>query len=101
MLASVPDVDDLDCTGKMLVGDIPDPLGAITQHHLLFSAIPTPFEGFGIKAATKQLGRFNRPSVGGGSGVTNGSALWVGCGLGGDRPELDFPGARRLPLGSA
>jgi len=83
------------------VGDIPDPLGAIAQHHLLFGAIPTPFEGFGIKPAPKQLGRFNCPGVSGGSGIPNRSTLWVGCGLGEDRPEFDFPGASRLPRGSA
>jgi len=30
MLASVPDVDDLDRTRKVLIGDVPDPFGTIT-----------------------------------------------------------------------
>jgi hypothetical protein len=54
MLASVPDIDDLDRACKMLVGDIPDPLGAVAEHDFLFGPIPSPFEGFHIEPSAKR-----------------------------------------------
>src|SRR6266851_2143058 len=101
MLASVPDVDDLDRASKMLVGDIPDPLGAVAQHHFLFGPIPSPFEGFGIESAAEQFGSFDRPGIGGGSWVPNGATFWVGCGLSEDTTQFDFTGACGLSLSSA
>jgi hypothetical protein len=51
----VPDVNDLDGAGKVLVGDIPDPFGAIAQHHPLFGPFPAAFPSFGVQAASKLL----------------------------------------------
>src|SRR5438874_11287810 len=101
MLAGVPDIDNLDGTGKMLVGDIPDPLGAVAQHNLFLGPIPSSFEGFEIEASAKQFGSFDRPGIGGGGCIPNGAAFRVSCGLSTDTTQFDFTSACWLSLRSA
>src|SRR5580658_5354623 len=101
MLAGMPDIDDLDRTRKMLIGDIPDPLGAVAQHHFLFSPIPTSFEGFGVDPTAEQFGSFDRSGIGGRSGISNRATLRVGRSLGEDTTQFDFASACGLPWNSA
>src|SRR6476660_8634002 len=101
MLAGMPDIDNLDGARKMLIGDIPDPLGAVAQHHFLYGPIPTSFEDFGVKPTAKGFGAFDRPGIGCGSCISNRATLRVGCSLGKDTTQFDFTSACGLPRSSA
>lgn len=46
VLASVIQIDDLHRTGKVLVGQVPDPFGAVAYDDLLLRATPAPVPGF-------------------------------------------------------
>src|SRR5580704_150998 len=101
MLAGMPDIDDLDRASKMLIGDIPNPFGAVAQHHFLFCPIPASFEGFGVEPTAEQFGSFDRSGIGGGSCISNRTTIRVGCSLGEDTTQFDFASACGLPRGSA
>lgn len=67
---------------KMLVGDVPDPLGAIAEHNFLLSPAPAALPGFGVEAVAKEFGRFNGARIDGRGLIANGSGLlcrsWFG-----------------------
>jgi hypothetical protein len=46
-------VDDLNGSGEMLAGEVPDPDGSVPEDHLLLRPAP----GFGIEARTELLCR--------------------------------------------
>lgn len=48
MLAGVKEVDDLDGTGKVIAGNIPNPCRSIADHDFLFRARPAAIPGFQI-----------------------------------------------------
>src|ERR1019366_3800537 len=56
VLAGVIQIDDLDRARKMLVGEIPDPFGAVANDNLLFRTAPAPVPGFQINAFAKLFG---------------------------------------------
>src|SRR6185369_9374495 len=101
MFAGVPDIDDLNSASEMLIGDIPDPLGAVAQRHFLFGSIPTSLEGFGVEPTAEPFGSFDRPGIGGGSWISNRAPLRVGCSLCEDTTQFDFASACGLPRSSA
>jgi hypothetical protein len=68
VLAGVPDIDDLYGASKMLIGDVPDPLGTVAQYNFLLGPVPTPLPSFSLEARAKKFGGFDCPGVGGGSG---------------------------------
>ncbi len=92
MLAGVEEVDDLNGSGEMIVGEVPDPLCAIADDDFLFSAGPAAFPGFDIEPFAKLLGVLNGPSVGGRRWVANGEPLLIPAGLGEHTAEFDLPG---------
>jgi hypothetical protein len=53
MLAGVPNVHDLNGTHRVLVRNVPDPLGAVAEHHCYFGAASTALPCFGIDVATE------------------------------------------------
>jgi hypothetical protein len=63
VLASVVEIDDLNCFRKVFGDQIPDPLGAIADDHLLFRQTPTPFQRFPIDAFAKPYRRFDGPGT--------------------------------------
>ena len=69
------EIDDLDGSGKVGVGEVPDPDSAVADHNPQTGPLPTSAPGFGIDVQSKLLGGFDGPSVGGGVRITNGSAL--------------------------
>lgn len=57
------EIDDLDSAGKMLGGEIPDPLGAIADDYLLFGAAPAAFPGFDVQPLAELLGGFDSAGI--------------------------------------
>jgi len=49
MLAGVEEIDDLDRAWKVLIGEIPDPNGTISDHDFLLRAAPTTPPGFVVE----------------------------------------------------
>src|SRR5205814_361596 len=63
-------------------GDVPDPLGAGAQHHLLAGATPSALPSFGVETAAKQFRGFDSARIGRRNFVANGPAfssvvVWV------------------------
>jgi hypothetical protein len=46
VLARMIEIDDLNGTGKVLVGDVPDPFGSIAHHDFLLRPTPALLPGF-------------------------------------------------------
>jgi hypothetical protein len=53
MLAGVIEVHDLEGPGKLLVGQIPDPVGAVANEYFLLGAAPAAFDGLPVDARAK------------------------------------------------
>ena len=70
-------IDDLDGTGKVLFGEIPDPSGTVAHHDLLFRATPAAVPGFQLEALAKLLGCFNGAGIGSGGGIAEGEAFLI------------------------
>jgi len=56
MLTGMIEVDNLDRTGEVFIGDIPDPFGSIANDDFLLRAAPTTPGGFQIDAFSKFSG---------------------------------------------
>jgi hypothetical protein len=61
-------IDDLNGSGKVIFGDVPDPFCAIADDDLLFGTTPATLPGLDVEPFAKPLGGFNRTAVGGGVG---------------------------------
>jgi hypothetical protein len=101
MLASVEEVDNLDCAGKMLIGEIPDPDRAIGDDHFLFRPAPATPPSFGIDAQTKLFGGFDRGDVGCRAIIADRPALFIGSGLSENAAEFHFSRVCQLSLAFA
>ena len=75
VLARVIQIDDLNRARKMLVGEIPDPFGAVANDYLLFCTAPAPVPGFQIDSFAKLFGCLNRAGIGGRIGIADGINL--------------------------
>src|SRR5215469_10251571 len=96
MFACMVEIDDLDSAGKVLIGQVPDPVRAIAHHNPNGGTVPTPLVSLGIDAKTKLPGSFNGTDIGGGSFIAHRSALGIDPGLGEYRTQFAFPCASRL-----
>jgi len=65
VLPSVIDVHNLDGTREILIGNIPDPIGAIGDDDFLLRPTPATLPGFAVKARAKLLGRLDGGDTGG------------------------------------
>src|SRR5258708_25445064 len=90
MLARVIEIDDLDRAGKVLLGQIPDPLGPIAHDDLLLCAAPAALPSFHIKPFAKLIGGFDGARVGGRIPIAGGVAFPVPRNLGEHAPPLCF-----------
>jgi hypothetical protein len=50
MLACVEQIANLNCAGKVLLGQIPDPFGSVAYNDLLLGAAPPAFPGFHVES---------------------------------------------------
>src|SRR3989475_2440978 len=67
---------------RSFVGEIPDPRGAVAQHHWFPGAVPAPLIGLSEDAAAEFLGRLNGSGISRGSFVAQRSTLLIQLGLG-------------------
>src|SRR5258708_4519761 len=101
MLARMIEIDDLNRAREVPIGDIPDPLGSVTDHHFLLRPAPAAFPGFSVDAGAERLGGFNCADISGGGFVPRWPALRIGPGLSEGAAQFDLARARRLSLYSA
>src|SRR5215472_15669390 len=81
MLARVVEIDDLNGTRIVQLGNIPDPLGTVAHNYLQQRAAPSASGSFGIHSSAKFFCRFDRSRVRGGIRVADGIALLIPGGL--------------------
>jgi hypothetical protein len=91
-------IDDLNRTRKMLVGEIPDPFGAVANGYLFLRAAPAPVPGFQIDSFAKLFGCFHGAGIGGRIGIADGITFCVPLRLREDASQLDFSRMRRLAV---
>src|SRR5260221_462726 len=75
------EIDDLDGSGKVQGGHIPDPDGSVSEDHFEHGPLPTSAPSLGVDAEAERLGRLDRSHVGGGIGVADGPPFMVHHGL--------------------
>src|SRR2546430_9241777 len=80
---------------------IPNPFGAVTDHHLLECAAPAASPGFPIDSTTKLFRTLDGSGVGGGIGIADGIAFRIPRRLGEHASQLGFPSMGRLTFGLA
>src|SRR5260370_35022254 len=96
MLTCMIEIDDVSRAREVLIGDIPDPLGSVTDHHLLIRPAPAAFPGFGVDAGAARLAGFDCADISRGGLVPDRPPLLIGPGLREDASQFGLPGARRL-----
>ena len=90
VLAGMIQIDDLKGAGKMEIGKVPDPCGAVAHHHLLFGATPAAIPGFEVNALAKLAGRLHRAGIGGGVRIAEGIAFLIPSRLGKHAAQFDL-----------
>src|SRR5258708_20583983 len=96
MLTCMIEIDDLSRAREVLIGDIPDPLGSVTDHHLLIRPAPTAFPGFGIDAGAERLGGFDCADLIPGGLVSPRPRCLTGGAVGAQAPHFDPSRRHRL-----
>src|SRR4029077_14298079 len=97
-LASVIEIDDLGGFRKMQIRLIPDPLGAVSQHHFFLRSRPTSLPGFGIQPAAEFLTALDRSYIAGRGFVPYGIAFFIDGGLCEYAAQLGLARVRRLTV---
>ena len=87
-------VDDLNRTGEMFFGDVPDPFRTIADDNFLLCAAPTALPGFDIKSLAELLRTFDGSGVGCRIEIANRKAFFVPASLREHTAELGLPGMR-------
>jgi len=95
-LAGLIAIDDLNRTWQVLIGNIPDPVRAITHDNSDAGLVPASMVGLGIHAEPKLFRGLDPANIGGGTLVTDRSALIIDISLSKHAAQLAFPGASRL-----
>src|ERR1700686_3674699 len=98
MLPGMIQIHDLNGAGKVLVGEIPDPDGPISQDHFDGGPLPTSAPSLRIDAEAELFGGFDGSYVGGGVRVSDGPAFLVHGGLREHAAEFALACAGELPL---
>src|SRR5260221_10163177 len=96
MLPGMVEIDDLDGTRKVLIGDVPDPFSAVGDDHFLLCPAPAKHPGFDINAAAEFIGILDRSRIGCGSLIAQWPALFIGSHFHEYAAHLDFTRARWL-----
>src|SRR5450759_1914667 len=101
MLPGMIKVDDLNGAGKVLVGEIPDPWGTVSDDDFERSPLPTSVPSLGIDAEAELIGGFDGSHIGGRIWVADGPAFLVHGGLREHAAELALACAGTLSLDPA
>ena len=101
MLPGMIQIHDLNGSGKVLVGQIPDPDSPVSNDHFERGPLPTSAPSLGIDAEAELFGGFDGSYVGGGVGVADGPAFLVHGGLREHAAELALACAGALSLDPA
>src|SRR6266403_1895270 len=81
MLPRVIEIDDLRGSGKMIIGEVPDPGSAIAENHSALGSTPTSLPSLMVETYSEFLRRLDGPAVGCGSLITNGTTFFVDTAL--------------------
>src|SRR5260370_5111199 len=95
------EIDDLDGSGKMQVGLIPDPDGSVSEDHFEHGPFPTSAPSLRVHAKTERLGGLDGSHVGGGIRVADRPSFRVHPGLCEHTAELALARAGTLALDPA
>src|ERR1700674_5942637 len=101
MLPGMIQIHDLNGAGKVLVGEIPDPDGTVSNDHFDRGPLPTSAPSLRIDAEAELFGGFDGSYVGGGVGVADGPAFLVHGGLREHAAELSLACAGAMSLDPA
>src|ERR1017187_9669239 len=101
MLPGMIQIHDLNRTGEVLVGQIPNPDGPISQDHFDRGPLPTSAPSLRIDAEAELFGGFDGAYVAGGVRVADRPAFLVHGGLREHAAELALAGAGALSLDPA
>src|ERR1022692_3631232 len=94
-------IHDLNGAGEVLVSQIPDPDGPISQDHFGRGPLPASAPSLRIDAEAELFGGFDGCYVGGGVRVADGPAFLVHGGLREHAAEFALAGAGALSLNPA
>src|ERR1039457_4190156 len=94
-------IHDLNGAGEVLVGQIPDPDGAISQDHFERGPLPASASSLRIDAEAELFGGFDGGYVGGGARISDGPAVRVHSGLREHAAELALACTGALSLDPA
>src|SRR5450759_3632657 len=101
MLPGMIQIHDLNGAGEVLVGQIPDPDGPISQDHFDRGPLPASAPSLRIDAEAELFGGFDGSYVAGGVRVADRPAFLVHGGLREHAAELALAGAGALSLDPA
>ncbi len=93
------EIDDLHGTGKMLIGQVPNPFGSVTDDHFLYGTAPAAVPGFQIDALAEILGGRNGSGVSGRIQVSNGITFLVPSRLRKHAAQFDLASVGGLAIG--
>src|SRR5260370_34984279 len=95
------EIDDLDGSGKVPVGLIPDPDGSVSEGHFEQGPLPTSAPSLRVHAEAERLGGLDGSHVGGGIRVADGPPCMVHHGLCEHAAEFALARAGTLALDPA
>ena len=101
MLPRMIQIDDLNGTGKVLVCQIPDPDGPVSNDHFGSGPLPTSAPSLRIEAEAELFGGFDGSYIGGGIRFADGPAFLVHGGLREHAAELALACSGALSLDTA
>lgn len=93
MFTGLVEVEDLDASGEVEAGVLPDPGGTVAEVDRRLCGGVAAAQGFGTQLGAGGAAVIESADVGGGGFVAQGLTVFVGGGLGEDAPQLDLPGA--------
>lgn len=88
VLSGVVEVDHLESSGEVLLGQVPDSGSAISQDHLPLRLVEAPVQCFGVHQALEGRGRLHGGDLAGEGRPSDRTALVIQPGLGEEAAEL-------------
>lgn len=92
VFGGVVEVEDLDGSGEVEAGVVPNPGGSVSEVDGLFYSSVTPAQGLVMEEGSDFAAAAHGADVAGGGGVADGFGVFVGGGLGEDAAEFGFAG---------